>query len=103
MARSAGVSTTQRSEASRRGERHSAQTSSSLKLLHLAQRRTVCERAGERLREPLRARAVVLQEVVGHALRRARPDAGQHAQRLHQPLEALGGRDRLAAFFKTAA
>ena len=37
IARSAGVSTTQRSEVSRRGERHSAQVSSSLKLWQRAQ------------------------------------------------------------------
>src|SRR4029077_16927398 len=43
----------------------------------------------ERLRKLLAAGAVVLQQVKRHELRRARADAGQHAQRLDQPLEAL--------------
>ena len=41
IARSAGVSTTQSSARSRRAERHSAQISSSLKLLHCRQRCTL--------------------------------------------------------------
>src|SRR5205807_8336600 len=40
---------------------------------------------------------VVLQQVGRHALGRAWPDAGQGPQRLHQPLEALRGRDRIRA------
>src|SRR5437764_14974800 len=33
----------------------------------------------------------MLQQLVGHALRRARPDAGQHAQGFDQPLQPLRG------------
>src|SRR5438105_5918861 len=49
------------------------------------------KRAGERLRELVGAGAVVLQQMVGHALRRARSHARQHAQRLDQALEPLRG------------
>src|SRR5258708_14245542 len=33
----------------------------------------------------------MLEQLVGHALRRARPDTGQHAQRLDQPLKPFRG------------
>src|SRR5262249_45283290 len=49
------------------------------------------ERVFERAREALRAFLVALEEVIRHALRRFRPDAGQATQRLDQLLE----RDRL--------
>src|SRR2546426_7638966 len=42
MSRSPGVSTTQSWEGSRRGDPHNAHSSSSVKLLHLAQRRMLC-------------------------------------------------------------
>src|SRR5690606_16239960 len=41
----------------------------------------------DRLRKGLRPRAVVLQQVVGHALGRARADAREDPQRLQEPLE----------------
>src|SRR5258706_1476679 len=47
---------------------------------------------GQGLRELVGTVTVVLQELVGHALRRSRPDAGQHPQGFDQPLETLGGR-----------
>src|SRR5262245_38708475 len=51
----------------------------------------------ERFRQLVRAFAIVLQQVVGHALRRARPDAGQHAQRLQQALQTLRRRNGVLA------
>ena len=61
MARSAGVSTTRKGGPGRgAAERHSAQTSSSLKLLHLPQRCTLAD-IGERVRGSS-AGALVLEE-----------------------------------------
>src|SRR5436190_17835146 len=54
------------------------------------------ERLGERLRELVGAWPIMLQQVVGHALRRARPHTGKRAQRLDQALEALRRRDGVA-------
>src|SRR3569623_1426695 len=44
----------------------------------------LAKRTRERAGELARALAVALEQMIGHALRRLRPDAGQTAQRLHQ-------------------
>src|SRR5438132_9774106 len=51
------------------------------------------QRFGERLCELVGAGAVVLQQVVGHALRGARADAGERPQSFDQALEPLRGRN----------
>jgi Fe-S-cluster-containing dehydrogenase component len=69
IARSAGVSTTHNSEESRRGERHSEQVSSSQKLWQRTQRRTSVSALCSACDNSPCAGAIVLQQVVGHALR----------------------------------
>ena len=46
------------------------------------------EREPERVAEALRPGLVALQQVIGHALRRLRPDAGQAAQRGDELIES---------------
>src|SRR6202008_3812434 len=48
-----------------------------------------CQRARQRLRERLCAGAIVLQQVVRHALRRAGTDAGQRPEGFDEPFEPL--------------
>ena len=48
------------------------------------------DRLGQRVRQPLAARALALQHVVGHALRGLRADARQHAERFDQLFEQRG-------------
>ena len=99
MARSAGVSGTQRPavparRAAQRADLFLAEVVALAAALHAG------ERIGERVRQLLGAAALVL-EVKRHAARRARPDPGQHAQSLDEPLEpfAVG----TGGFVKTAA
>ena len=63
------------------------QTGASVKVWQRSQWRTVRDGGLQRLRQPLRTFAVVLQQVEGHALRRLHADAGQAAQRLDQRVE----------------
>ena len=50
--------------------------------------------SGQRLRQGIRASAIVLQQVIRHTLGRPRPDTRQYAQCLDQSLDALGSRYR---------
>ena len=63
--------------------------------LHDAEERRVAPRraaqcADLRLAQPLRAFPVMLEKMVGHALRRLRPDPGKAAQRLDEVVERRG-------------
>jgi len=51
----------------------------------------------QRSRQLSRPRSITLQEMVGHALRGLRTDAGQNPERLDQAFQALGGRNRIAS------
>src|ERR1043166_4486602 len=94
MARSAGVSTTQSSAAARRSAQRADRLLAEVVALAAAAPRP--ESGAQRLGQRAGAGAVVLQQVVGHALRRARTDARQHAQRLDQAGKALRGGDAVA-------
>jgi hypothetical protein len=90
MLRSAGISTTHSRLASRRGEAQRSHTSFFAEGVAATAVAQHLDGMTQRVGEPQRALLVALQQVVGHALRRLRPDAGQAAQGLDQFFE--GGR-----------
>jgi hypothetical protein len=88
---SAGVSTTHSSSGSRSSSLQTSQICASVKVLHFSQCcRCSVANSSERPSFSAPGSRIVLHQVIGHALRRLRPDARQRAQRFDERRQ--GGR-----------